>query len=152
MGPNHSFLVFIKHTLRDSFEGWAYINKHMLSSSILRKNKEVLARNGGREIGKEMYLNLYSMEESLLNMTPFHSLCVKVGKSTCLLIILLYNITNRSVIPIVESVFPRQLACRQYVQREVQPGKPSVVSAIYAVLKPSIVSAIPESVLSYWLL
>jgi hypothetical protein len=63
-----------------------------------------------------------------------------------------YTITRWSVIPIFESVFPRQLSCRQYVQREVQPGKPSIVSTIYAFLKPSIVSAIPKSVLSYWLL
>jgi hypothetical protein len=63
-----------------------------------------------------------------------------------------YNITRWSVIPVVESVFPRQLSCHQYVQREVQPENPSIASAIYAVLKPSIVSAIPESVLSYWLL
>jgi hypothetical protein len=48
----------------------------MLSSSILCKNKEVLARNGGGGIGKEMYLNKYSMEESFFNMTPFHLLCV----------------------------------------------------------------------------
>jgi hypothetical protein len=34
------------------------------------------------------------------------------------------------VIPVVELVFPRQLSCRQYVQREVQPGKPSIASAI----------------------
>jgi hypothetical protein len=39
--------------------------KHMLSSSSLRKNKEVLARNGGGKIGKEMCINLYSMEESI---------------------------------------------------------------------------------------
>jgi hypothetical protein len=38
--------------------------KHMLFSSSLCKNKEVLARKDGGEIGKEMYLNLYSMEES----------------------------------------------------------------------------------------
>jgi hypothetical protein len=79
----------------------------MLSSSSLRKNKEVLARNGGGKIGKEMYLNLYSMEESLLNMTPFHSPCVSVGKSTRLLVILLYKITNWSVIPVVESLFSK---------------------------------------------
>jgi hypothetical protein len=49
----------------------------MLSSSSLHKNKEVLARNGGGKIGKEMYLNMYSVEESLLNMTPFHfALCL----------------------------------------------------------------------------
>jgi hypothetical protein len=75
MGPNHSFLGFVKHTrgthLKDELTF-----KHMLSSSSLCKNKEVLARNGGGKIGKEMYLNLYSMEESPLNMTPFHSLCV----------------------------------------------------------------------------
>jgi hypothetical protein len=63
-----------------------------------------------------------------------------------------YKITNWSVIPVVESVFPRQLSCRQYVQREVQPGKPSIASAISAVLKPSIASAIPESVLNHLLL
>jgi hypothetical protein len=53
--------------------------KHMVSSSSLFKNKEVLAINGGGGgggIGKEMYLNLYSMGDSLLNMTPFHLLCV----------------------------------------------------------------------------
>jgi hypothetical protein len=50
--------------------------KHMLCSSILCKNKEVLAINGGGKIGKEMYLDLYFTKESLLNMTPFHSLCV----------------------------------------------------------------------------
>ena len=122
----------------------------MLSSSSLRKNKEVLARDGGGKIGKEMYLNLYSVEESLLNMIPFHSLCV--GKSTCLLIILLYKITNRSVIHVVESVFPRQFSCRQYVQRDVQPKNPSITSAISAVFKPSIASAIPDSVLNHFLL
>jgi hypothetical protein len=126
--------------------------KHMLSSSILCKNKEVLARNGGGKIGKEMCLNLYSIEDSLLNMTPFHLLCVWVGKSACLLIILLYNITNRSVIPVVESVFPRQLSCRQYVQREFQPRNPSIASTISAVLKPSIALAILELVLNHLLL
>jgi hypothetical protein len=63
-----------------------------------------------------------------------------------------YNITRWSMIPIVESVFPRQLSCHQYVQREVQPRKPFVALTIYAVLKPSIMLAIPESILSYWLL
>jgi hypothetical protein len=63
-----------------------------------------------------------------------------------------YKITNWSMIPVVESVFPRQLSCRQYVQRDVQPEKPSIASAISAVLKPSIASAIPESVLNHLLL
>jgi hypothetical protein len=75
MGPNHSFLGFVKYT-PGTHPRMSLQFKHMLSSSSLCKNKEVLARNGGGEIGKEMYLNLYSMEESLLNMTPFHSLCV----------------------------------------------------------------------------
>jgi hypothetical protein len=48
------------------------------------------------------------------------------------------------VIPVVESVFPRQLSCRQYVQKDVQPEKPSIASAISAVFKPSIASAIPD--------
>ena len=99
-----------------------------------------------------MYLNLYSMEESLMNMTPFHSLCVQVGKFTCPLIIILYKVTNRSMIPVVESVFPRQLLCRQYVQKETQPEKPYIVSASFAVFKPSIVSTIPESILNHLLL
>jgi hypothetical protein len=124
----------------------------MLSSSRLCKNKEVLAINGGGKIGKEMHLNLYYLEKSPLNMTPFHSLCVQVGKSACLLIILLYTITNWSVILVVESVFPRQLSCHQYVQREVQPRNPSIALAIFVVLKPSIVSTIPDSVLSHLLL
>jgi hypothetical protein len=68
------------------------------------------------------------------------------------------------VILVVESVFPRQLSCRQYVQKDVQPEKPSIASAISTVFKPSIASAIstvfkpsiasaiPESVLNHLLL
>jgi hypothetical protein len=74
MGPNHSFLGFVKSTPRDSFEGCAYISSICYPPQILCKNKEVLAINCGGKNEKEMYLNLYSMEESLLNMTPFHSL------------------------------------------------------------------------------
>jgi hypothetical protein len=48
------------------------------------------------------------------------------------------------VIPVVESMFPIQLLCRQYVQREVQPEKLSIASTIFAVFKPYIASAIPE--------
>jgi hypothetical protein len=39
------------------------------------------------------------------------------------------------MILVVESVFPRQLSCRQYVQKDVQPENPSIASAISAVLK-----------------
>ena len=39
------------------------------------------------------------------------------------------------MIPVVESVFPRQLLCRQYFQKYVQPEKPSIASGISAVLK-----------------
>ena len=92
------------------------------------------------------------MEESLLNMTPFHLLYVYVVKSTCLLIILLYKNTNWYVILVVESVFPRQLLCRQYVQREFQPRNHFIALAISAILKPSIASVVPESVLNHLLL
>jgi hypothetical protein len=56
------------------------------------------------------------------------------------------------MIPIVELVFPRQLSCRQYVQIEVQPRNPSIVSAISTVLKPSITSTILDSVPNHLLL
>jgi hypothetical protein len=124
----------------------------MLSSTILCKNKEVLTIDGGGKIGKEMCLNLYSMKESPLNMTPFHFLCVSVGKSTGLLIILLYKITNWPVIPVVESLFPRQLSCCQYVQREVQLEYNSITLAFSAVLKPSIAPSIPGTLLNNLLL
>jgi hypothetical protein len=85
MGPNHSFLGFIKHTPRDSSEGWAYINKHMLSSWSLSKNKEVLARNGGRKLGKKRrtVFVLVAVIVSLEHDTPLHH-CIRVGKSICL--------------------------------------------------------------------
>ena len=63
-----------------------------------------------------------------------------------------YKITNRSVILVVESVFPRQLSCRQYVQKDVQPGKPSISLAISVVFKISVSSTIPELVLNNLLL
>jgi hypothetical protein len=56
------------------------------------------------------------------------------------------------MIPIVESMFPRQLSCRQYVQREVQPRNTYIASAISVVLKPSIASAIHDLVLNHFLL
>ena len=59
MGSIHSFLGFVKHTPRELSKGWAYINKNMLSSSSLRKNKEVLVRNGGGNFWKEMCLCIH---------------------------------------------------------------------------------------------
>jgi hypothetical protein len=62
------------------------------------------------------------------------------------------------MIPVVESVFLTQLSCLQFVQREIQPKKPSIASAISTVLKPSIASTIStvlksrESVLNHLLL
>jgi hypothetical protein len=74
MGLNHSFLGFVKHTLRDSSEGSAYINKHMLSSSSLRKNKYVLAKNGRGELGKECVslFVLVAVMVALEHDTPLH--------------------------------------------------------------------------------
>jgi hypothetical protein len=63
-----------------------------------------------------------------------------------------YKITNWSMIPVVDSVFRRKLSRRQYVQREIQPRKPSIVSAIFVVFNPSIASAIPVSFLNHLLL
>ena len=45
--------------------------KHMLSSSSLCKNKEVLARNGGGKIGKEMYLICIIWKSHLWTWHPF---------------------------------------------------------------------------------
>jgi hypothetical protein len=86
MGSNHSFLGFVKHTLRDSSEGRAYIFKHMLSSSRLHKNKEVFARNGGGKLGKKcvFVFVLVAVIISLEHDTPLHH-CIWVGKSICLL-------------------------------------------------------------------
>jgi hypothetical protein len=86
MGPNHSFLGFIKHTPRDSSEGWAYINKHMLSSSILHKNKEVLARNGGGKFGKGMCFRIHIIGSKCCSWTwhPLFIIGSRFGKSICL--------------------------------------------------------------------
>ena len=75
MGSNHSFLGFIKNTLRESPEGWAYSSSICYPPQSCVKIKRYSPEMVGK-IGKEIFLNLYSMEESLLNMTPFHSLCV----------------------------------------------------------------------------
>jgi hypothetical protein len=74
MGSNHSFLVFIKHTLRESSRGRAYIYNNMLSSSSFCKNKEVLTRNGGLKLGKKyVYVFvLVAVIVSLEHETPFH--------------------------------------------------------------------------------
>jgi hypothetical protein len=95
--------------------------------------------------GKEMYLTCILWKTVTFEHDTL-SLALFLGWKICL------SPDHTPVIPVVESVFPRQLSCRQYVQREVQPGKPSIASAISAVLKPSIASTIPESVPSHFLL
>ena len=86
MGPNHSFLGFVKNTPRDLSEGWAYINKHMWSSSSLRKNKEVLARNGGGNFGKGICFRIHINGSKCCSWTwhPLFVIWIQVGKSICL--------------------------------------------------------------------
>ena len=86
MGLNHSFLGSINHTLRDSSKGWAYIDKHMLSSSSLCKNKEVLARNGGGKFGKGMCLCICINGSKHHSWTwhPLFTILIRVWKSICL--------------------------------------------------------------------
>ena len=86
MGPNHSFLGFIKNTPRDSSERWAYINKHMWSSSSLHKNKEVLARNGGGKFGKGICFIFVSIGSKCRSWTwhPLFIIWSRFGKSICL--------------------------------------------------------------------
>ena len=86
MGPSHSFLGFVKNTPRDSSEGWAYINKHMWSSSSLRKNKEVLARNGGGKFGKGICFIFVLIGSKCLSWTwhPLFIIWSRFGKSICL--------------------------------------------------------------------
>jgi hypothetical protein len=81
--------------------------KHMLSSSSLCKNKEVLARNGGgknleRNVSKPVLCGRVTFEHDTLSLT----LCLgwKIHLS---LDHTPYKITNWSMIPVVESVFPR---------------------------------------------
>ena len=86
MGPNHSFLGFVKNTPRDSSEGWAYINKHMWSSSSLRKNKEVLAKNGGGKFGKGICF-IFVLIRSKCRSWTWHPLFIiwsRFEKSICL--------------------------------------------------------------------
>jgi hypothetical protein len=57
----------------------------MLSSSRFRKNKEVLARNGGGELGKKCVsvFPLVAVIVTVEHDTPLHH-CIQVGKSICL--------------------------------------------------------------------
>jgi hypothetical protein len=56
MGLNHSFLGFIKNTLRDSSEGGAYITSICYPPQDCIKIKRYLLENGGGKFWKEMCL------------------------------------------------------------------------------------------------
>ena len=91
MGPNLSFLGFVKNTPRDSSKGWAYIDKHMWYSSILRKHKEVLARNGGGKFWKGICF-IFVLIGSKCRSWTWHPLFIiwnRFGKSICLSFILI---------------------------------------------------------------
>jgi hypothetical protein len=117
------------------------------------KIKRYLPEMVGEKLGKGNVSHLcinVAVRVTFEHDTPY-SLALKsrFGKSTCLLIILDYKITNWYCDPCVifESVFPRSVGhVIQYVQKDVQPEKPSIASAISAVFKPSHSAlAIPES-------
>jgi hypothetical protein len=73
MGPNHSFLGFVKHTLEGLIRRMSLQFKHMLSSSSLCKNKEVLTRNGGgnweRNVSKPVFYGRVAFEHDTLSLT-----------------------------------------------------------------------------------
>ena len=85
MGPNHSFLRFIKHTFEGLIQRMRLYYKHMLSSSSLHKNKEVLARNGGGKLGKKCVsvFVLVAVIVALEHDTPLHHY-IRDEKSICL--------------------------------------------------------------------
>jgi hypothetical protein len=80
MGPNHSFLGFVKN-IRGT-----HPKDELKSTSICYppqacvKIKRYLPKMVGEKFGKEMYLNLYSVEESLalclgwkIHLSPDHT-------------------------------------------------------------------------------
>jgi len=72
-GPNRSFFRSVKHMMRDS-SNMRYI-KHILSSSISLKNKEVLSNHGGGGIegsGSSFRKNYGICLLSPLNMEPIY--------------------------------------------------------------------------------
>ena len=115
MGSNHSFFGFVKNTPRDSSEGWAYINKHMWSSSSLRKNKEVLASNGGGKFGKGIYF-VFMLIGSKCRSWTWHPLIHHLKPVWEIHLSLIRF--NYKVFPCVvfESMLPNHWSCHPYVQ------------------------------------
>jgi hypothetical protein len=99
----------------------------MLSSSSLHKKKEVLARNGGGNLGKKcvFVFVLVSVIVALEHETPsiivsrlgypFVS-CLAIHKFICW--------------SLLESMLPRQLSCHPYVKKNSNLNKPSIKSSI----------------------
>jgi hypothetical protein len=148
MGSNQSFLGFVKHTPRDSSKGGSYINKHMLSSLSLRKNKEVLARNGGGKLGKKRVsvFVLVVVIVSLEHDTPLHH-CIRVGNP------FVSRLTSHKSIcwVLIESMLPRPLSCHSYVQDKSNLNEPSIEWPICS-YKFSTMSAFPVSVSNHFIL
>jgi hypothetical protein len=148
MGSNHSFLGFFKHTLRDSSKGLSYIYNHMLSSSSLHKNKEVLTINGGWKLGNKCFFVfvLVAVIVALEHDTPFIIVSglenpfashLTIHKFTCWVLL--------------DSMLPRPLSCRSYVQEKFNLNKPSIESAIYS-YKFYTILAFPVSVPNHFIL
>ena len=76
MGLNHSFFKFVKNMLRDSLK--VSYTKHLLSSSISLKNKEVITNHHRAKqlkgSGSSLFETLWQLLLSPLNMSHIHIL------------------------------------------------------------------------------
>ena len=140
MGLNLSFLGFVKNTPRDSSEGWAYINKHMLSSSSLRKNKEVLTKNGGGKFGKGTCFRIHIFGSKCRSWTwhPLFIIWSWSRKSICLS----FDLVQGHIMSRLWFSATKSLVVSFICSREVHPSpllsRPSAVVHSYYVGLPCV--------------
>jgi len=140
MEPNHSILGFVKYTSRELSKGRAYINKHMLSSSSLHKNKEVLTRNGGGKFGKGMCLCICINGSKHRSWTWNPASPLESGLGNWFVSCLSFcKFISRVVF---ESILPRSLLCHSYVQAKFNQNllsiQPYVIVYSYHVILPCV--------------
>jgi hypothetical protein len=115
---------------------------HMLSSSSLSKNKEVLAKNGGGKFRKKcVSISLLVEVKSLLKMKPTFITIFRLGNP----FVSHFTIQNFICWVLLESMLPINFTCHSYVGENSNLNKPSIESTICS-YKFSTMSAFPESV------
>ena len=127
MGPNHSFLGFVKYTLRDSSEGWAYIASICYPPQACVKIKRYSPEMVGENLGKG-YVFIFVLIGSKCCSWTWHPPILYLNPVWEIHLSLIWFATRSFPVSSLSQCF--QIICRVIHMFKRSPSETSIESAI----------------------